>query len=71
LFGRKDVGDDDLPHRTSLTDLLFEQYGEAYAALVADFKRAYGRISFTSDMWSDPNLRSFLALSAHYCVRDE
>ncbi|KAJ6462091.1 hypothetical protein C8R45DRAFT_770557, partial [Mycena sanguinolenta] len=64
------VSDGDLPHRTALTDMLFEQYGEAYESLVAEMKRAYGRISFTSDIWTDPNLRSFLGLTAHFCIRD-
>ncbi|KAJ7464856.1 hypothetical protein B0H11DRAFT_1684072, partial [Mycena galericulata] len=71
LFGRTDVSDGDLPHRTALTEMVFDQYGEAYAALKAELKRAYGRISFTSDIWSDPNLRSFLGLTAHFCMRDE
>ncbi|KAJ7173901.1 hypothetical protein C8R43DRAFT_843372, partial [Mycena crocata] len=71
LFGRDDVDDSDLPHRTALTDLIFAEYGEAYKQLVAELKTAYGRISFTSDIWSDPNLRSFLGLTAHFCIRDE
>ncbi|KAJ6552173.1 hypothetical protein B0H10DRAFT_1748471, partial [Mycena sp. CBHHK59/15] len=71
LFGRNDVSDKDLPHRTALTDLIFEEYAEEYKALVEELKTAYGRISFTSDIWSDPNLRSFLGLTAHFCVRDE
>jgi hypothetical protein len=29
-----------------------------------------GRISFTSDCWSDPNLTTFLALTAHFMARD-
>ncbi|KAJ7159172.1 hypothetical protein C8R43DRAFT_819869, partial [Mycena crocata] len=64
------VDDSDLPHRTALTDLIFAEYGEAYKQLVAELKTAYGRISFTSDIWSDPNLRSFLGLTAHFCIRD-
>lgn len=31
---------------------------------------ALGRISFTSDCWSDPNLTSFLALTAHFIARE-
>ncbi|KAJ7235801.1 hypothetical protein C8J57DRAFT_1005643, partial [Mycena rebaudengoi] len=71
LFGRDNVSDKDLPHRTALTDLIFGQFGEAYDALVAELQTSIGRLSFTSDVWSDPNLRSFLAVTAHFCVRDE
>ena len=34
------------------------------------FQSSLGRISFTSDCWSDPNLVSFLALTAHFVVRE-
>ncbi|KAJ7051542.1 hypothetical protein C8F01DRAFT_959306, partial [Mycena amicta] len=71
LFGRENVADDDLPHRTAMTERVIREYQKEYDALLADFKRAYGRISFTGDIWSDPNLRSFLALTGHYCTRDE
>jgi hypothetical protein len=33
------------------------------------FQSALGRISFTSDCWSDPNLASFLAITAHFIAR--
>ena len=31
---------------------------------------ALGRISFTSDCWSDPNLFSYMAVTVHFCARD-
>jgi hypothetical protein len=34
-------------------------------------KNAAGKISFTSDVWSDSNRRPYLALTAHWIVRDE
>ncbi|KAJ7243491.1 hypothetical protein C8J57DRAFT_1030856, partial [Mycena rebaudengoi] len=71
LFGRDDVSDRDLPHRTAVTDKIFEQYSEAHQDLIEEFKKAYGRISFTSDIWTDPNLRSFLGITSHFCTRDE
>jgi hypothetical protein len=30
-----------------------------------------GRIAFTSDLWSDPNLRSFMAITGHFSSKDE
>lgn len=32
---------------------------------------AVGKISFTGDLWSDSNLRPFLALTAHWLGREE
>lgn len=29
-----------------------------------------GRISFTSDIWSDPNLASYMGISVHFCAKD-
>jgi hypothetical protein len=30
-----------------------------------------GRIAMTSDLWSDGNLRSFMAITGHYLIIDE
>ncbi len=38
--------------------------------MISLFQSALGRISFTSDCWSDPNLVSFLALTAHFIARE-
>jgi hypothetical protein len=32
---------------------------------------ALGRVSFTSDLWSDKNLRSYLCLTAHWIARNK
>lgn len=32
-------------------------------------QNALGRISLTSDMWSDPNRQSFMAVTAHWIAR--
>jgi hypothetical protein len=66
--------------------LIFNHYDEERRKLMDDFKvrcvagirtvspsilqTAQGRISFTSDCWSDPNLTSFLALTAHFIAKD-
>ncbi|KAJ7697180.1 hypothetical protein B0H17DRAFT_833559, partial [Mycena rosella] len=63
--------DKDLPHRTALTDRIFKQYREVHQSLVEDFKRAYGRIHFTGDVWSKGDLSSHFAISTHFCMRDE
>jgi hypothetical protein len=38
--------------------------------MISLFQSTLGRISFTSDCWSDPNLVSFLALTTHFIVRE-
>ena len=70
LYGHTKVTDRDLPHRTKLVELIFNSYDEERRKLADDFKGAQGRISFTSDCWSDPNLTSFLALTAHFISKD-
>jgi hypothetical protein len=33
---------------------------------VLGFQKALGKISFTTDVWSDPNQRGFMAITAHW-----
>ncbi|KAJ7219656.1 hypothetical protein C8J57DRAFT_1027229, partial [Mycena rebaudengoi] len=77
----------DLPHRTALTERILKQYTEVRKALLAEFKarsslpkcvlfliwvqRAEGQIHFTADVWSDGNLTAFMAITSHFCIRDE
>jgi hypothetical protein len=69
LYGRKNVADRDLPHRTSLTNFIYKQYLKNHHKLLDEIKLSLGRVSFTSDIWSDPNLTSFMALTCHFCKR--
>lgn len=70
-LGTEKIEDKDLPHRHKMTDMIFEAYKKRMEATIEEMKRAEGRISFTDDLWSDPNLASFLAISSHFYVRDE
>lgn len=38
LFGRTDVSEKDLPHRTSLTKKLFDKFDAAHLALIEELK---------------------------------
>ena len=69
LYGCKNVADHDLPHRTFLTKFIYKQYLEDHQQLLDEIKLSLGRVSFTSDIWSDPNLTSFMALTCHFCKR--
>lgn len=71
LYGRNNLRENDLPHRTALTKLIYETYREEYEELKNDLQHALGRVSFTSDIWSDPNLAAFMAMTSHYCARDQ
>ena len=60
----------DFSRRTALTDRIYRQYLDAYDALVKEIEGSLGRVSFTSDIWSDSQLASFLAMTAHWCRHD-
>ncbi|KAJ8457523.1 hypothetical protein ONZ45_g18279 [Pleurotus djamor] len=54
LMLREDFKDNDIPHRTSLHTRLKELW------------ETMGKISFSTDIWSDPNLTPFMAVTAHW-----
>ncbi|KAF9545852.1 hypothetical protein CPC08DRAFT_589654, partial [Agrocybe pediades] len=66
-----DLRDGDIPHRTKLTEIIFQSYRREWLKLVRTLQESEGRISFTSDLWSDTNLRSFMAVTAHFSRIDE
>ncbi|PPR08205.1 hypothetical protein CVT24_001392 [Panaeolus cyanescens] len=70
LYGREGVTDKDLPHRTAITNLIHKMYTKEHEELKLELKQALSRISFTSDMWSDPLYASFLAVTCHFAVRN-
>ncbi|KAF8148583.1 hypothetical protein B0H34DRAFT_621165, partial [Crassisporium funariophilum] len=70
-LGAGKIEDKDLPHRHKMTNMIMDAYKKCLAANVEEMQRAEGRISFTDDLWSDPNLDSYLGITSHYYVRDE
>jgi len=36
-----------------------------------EIESSLGCISFTSDIWSDPNLTAFIVVTTHFCTQDE
>ena len=54
------ASDKDLPHQTSLTNLIYEKYLKDHCKLKQDIKGSLECISFTSDFWSNPNLHHLL-----------
>ncbi|KAJ3770230.1 hypothetical protein FB446DRAFT_613794, partial [Lentinula raphanica] len=70
LYIGTDLCDRDVPHRTKLTELIREQYSKQWKNVSLEMQDSLGRISFTSDMWSDGVLKGFMAVTAHYMNRD-
>ncbi|KAG2740808.1 hypothetical protein P692DRAFT_201665167, partial [Suillus brevipes Sb2] len=50
--------------------LIIDAWRDYFPILKRDLAKAEGKISFTSDLWSDPKLRPFLALTAHWLARE-
>ena len=65
------VGDEklevkDLPHCTKMTKMVLDEFKKEWRKFAEDMKKAEGRILYTTDLWSDLNLDSFMAITAHY-----
>ncbi|THV02522.1 hypothetical protein K435DRAFT_594680, partial [Dendrothele bispora CBS 962.96] len=61
--------DSDIPHRTKLTELIKEASIREKESIAKELQNSAGRISFTSDMWSNTTLKGFMAITAHYMLR--
>jgi hypothetical protein len=70
-LGNGNIDDKDLPHRTKMTEMIFDAFKKCVEATAEELKQSEGRISFTNDLWSDPGLDSYLAVTGHYFVRDK
>ncbi|KAL1746119.1 ribonuclease H-like domain-containing protein [Schizophyllum fasciatum] len=71
LFLSAELEDEDIPHRTLLTELIAERFKIEKARMEEDLQSAAGRVSYTADVWSRANMQPFLAVTAHYIVRTE
>ncbi|CAA7260564.1 unnamed protein product [Cyclocybe aegerita] len=58
--------DDDIPHRSTLMNLIIQHFFKEYGKVLLEIKDAAGRVSYTADAWSHNDLSSFLAITAHY-----
>ncbi|KAH9925070.1 hypothetical protein B0H21DRAFT_668615, partial [Amylocystis lapponica] len=71
LYISAELEERDIPHRTKTTDLILEHYAEEKTKIATDAQNVLGRVSFTSDLWSDGQLRAFMAVTLHYMVKDQ
>ncbi|KAG9088674.1 hypothetical protein FS749_001982 [Ceratobasidium sp. UAMH 11750] len=58
--------DKDIPRRKKMVKTVHELYLEQIQQIQRELQKARGRISITSDLWSDDILRAFMAVTAHY-----
>ncbi|VDC02215.1 unnamed protein product [Peniophora sp. CBMAI 1063] len=64
------VDDAKIPRRDKMTGLIWNSYKCEYDDLLDTLQKSPGRLSFTTDLWSDPNLRSFMAITVHWATRN-
>ncbi|KAG1841587.1 hypothetical protein F4604DRAFT_1546278, partial [Suillus subluteus] len=70
-LGEGKIDDKTLPHRTRLTIMLLEEHKKEHLNMINNIKKSLGRVSTTMDLWSDPNQDSFMAVTAHFMMRDD
>ncbi|KAI0289304.1 hypothetical protein BC826DRAFT_891091, partial [Russula brevipes] len=59
--------DDDIPHRTTMTKKILARQTEHFKTLSTQMlDNSMGKISLTMDIWSDPDRKSYMAVTAHW-----
>ncbi|KAJ2973106.1 hypothetical protein NUW54_g12126 [Trametes sanguinea] len=71
FFLRPDLDEGDLPGRTRMTEFILKQWAETKRAILDDLKASPGRVHYTCDIWSDQELATYLAVTAHHSRTDE
>ncbi|KAE9402646.1 hypothetical protein BT96DRAFT_784491, partial [Gymnopus androsaceus JB14] len=56
----------DIPHCTKIRKWIMDLWNEYLKKLKKELKDVIGLISFTSDLWTDPNMTPFMAVTAHW-----
>ncbi|KAN0111515.1 Ribonuclease H-like domain containing protein [Russula decolorans] len=67
----EELGDFDIPHRTKIHNRVLETWDEHLNRLQDEMAGSMGKISFTTDMWSDLNLTPYMAVTAHWIEAKE
>ncbi|KAF7986895.1 hypothetical protein HWV62_12659 [Athelia sp. TMB] len=63
---REELRNMNIPHHTTIRARTLQVWEEHIEELSKEFEKSVGKISFTMDMWSDLNLSSFMAFTAHW-----
>ncbi|KAF8902953.1 hypothetical protein CPB84DRAFT_1665503, partial [Gymnopilus junonius] len=70
-LGKGNINDKDLPHCTKMMEMIIQAYKKQIQATIGELKCSEGRISFTTDLWTDPVLDSFMAVTTHWMARED
>ncbi|KAG9096989.1 hypothetical protein FS749_007324 [Ceratobasidium sp. UAMH 11750] len=70
--GQGVLRDHDIPHRSKIAFEMHQVYLQEKELIVKAMQKSLGRISLTTDLWSDQLIRSFMAVTVHYidCLGD-
>lgn len=71
LYCARELKDDDIPHRTKTQESVLELFDKMSAIWIEEVKAAPGRVSFTTDLWTDPALNPFMSVTAHWIDESE
>ncbi|KAI1782154.1 hypothetical protein LXA43DRAFT_526027, partial [Ganoderma leucocontextum] len=63
--------DEDILHRTHAHALIIDEYDRAIKALRRELESTDARVSFTSDMWTCKILRGYMAVTVHFCAKND
>ncbi|PVF98998.1 hypothetical protein CPB86DRAFT_677027, partial [Serendipita vermifera] len=66
LYCARQLSDDKIPHRTTLMENIPRLFDKMMGTWITEIQNCLGRVSFTSDLWTDPTLHPFMAITAHY-----
>jgi hypothetical protein len=63
------IPDHAIPHRTTIHDRILKRYKRDREELRKKLKDSLGRVSVTTDLWSNKSMRSFMAVTLHWIAR--
>ncbi|EDR13319.1 uncharacterized protein LACBIDRAFT_309051 [Laccaria bicolor S238N-H82] len=69
FLGSGKIEEKDLPHWIKMTSLILDEFKKERNSFAQDMRKVEGHISYMTDLWSDPNLDSFMAIMVHYMFR--
>jgi len=68
FLGNGKIEEKNLHHWTKMMNLIltWDEFKKEQNTFAQDMRKSEGCISYTTDLWSDPNLDSFMVVTAHY-----
>ncbi|KAL4066845.1 hypothetical protein J3A83DRAFT_4059532, partial [Scleroderma citrinum] len=69
-LGDNRLDEHDLPHCTQATTLLLEEYKKKHLTIIDNINNSEGQMSTTTDLWSDQNHDSYMAVTAQFMTQN-